>query len=248
MARVLELAGHAPWQDLMQREVFDVADMQHTTHPADRRLIPHRASSYVWTPGGYRHTSLKDLSFLVGAGSLYSTPRDLWQCVRALVDGRYGETAQTYVLRDGGVTWNGVTHGYRTFVDHDATTDRTVVVCANVVTGALDVLRETLPRLLAGETVPSPEIPDVAAMTVDGIDLAPYRGEYNSRPGRDFTVTPQGDHLDIDDWMLVPLGDDAFFCVQDFAHVQFERDAQGVVTKLVWGDTGMEMPRVSTGG
>jgi CubicO group peptidase (beta-lactamase class C family) len=248
MARVLELAGGASWGELMQREVFDPAGMTHTVHPAEQRLIPGRASSYRWTPDGYRNTDLKDLSFLVGAGSLYSTPRDLLRCIRTLVDGGYGESAQLYTLRDGGVSWNGVTAGYRTFADHDSSTGRSVIVCANLVTGALDHIREGLPRLMAGEPLAEPELPRIPEFMAEGVDLSPYTGDYQMRPGRTMHIVPSGDHLLVDSWMLFPLGGDRFFSPQDFARVEFQRDADGAVTGLVWGKDRVEMPRVSDGG
>jgi CubicO group peptidase (beta-lactamase class C family) len=246
LARVLEQAGGASWEDLMQREVFDPAGMEHTVHPAGQRLIPGRASSYRWTPAGYRLTDPKDLSFLVGAGSLYSTPRDLFGFVQTVVAGGFGPTAREYLLEEGDLSSNGLTNGYRAFVDHDSTTGLSVIVCANVVTGALAMLRDSLPAVFAGEDPPAVELPDVAGMAAlaADADFTRYEGRYELRPGRNLGVRSAGSYLDVDGWMLLPMGPDTFFCVQDFGKVVFRFDAESKVDGLTWGQDDFKMPRV----
>ncbi len=247
LARVLELAGGDTWSALMQRYVFEPAGMEHTVHPEDRNLIPRRASSYSWSPRGLRNAAPKDLSFLVGAGSLYSTPRDLWRAVRATVNGGYGPNAQAYVVRQReSFGWNGVTNGYRTFVDHDTTTDVTVVVCANVVTGALDRIRDALPKLAAGEDPGPADVPDYDPVTVTPAALAAYEGRYQLRPGSILNVRARDSALYANEWLLLPLGDDRFFSVQDYGALRFVPGDAGEMLHIEWGesDPPFTLPRV----
>ena len=247
LARILELAGDDAWDSLMQREVFDRAGMDQTIHPSERRLIPQRASSYVWTPEGYRHTDPKDLSFLVGAGSLYSTPRDVFRFIRALRSGTFGETVQPYLVRDNGdVITNGRTNGYRAFADYHAEHDLTVAVCANVVTGATDRIRDAIPVIFSGGAIPTVELPDLTRSIAVEVDLTVYEGSFQLRPGSNLGVRATGNNrLDVDGWMLLPLQDEhTFFCVQDFGKVVFEFDDDGTVTHLVWGPNAYQMDRV----
>lgn len=245
LAYVLEKAGGASWEALMQRYVFAPAGMDATLHPSGGGLVPHRARSYYWTLEGLRNEQPKDLSFLVGAGSLYSTPRDLRSCVRALVHGTYGETAKSYLIEEGELLSAGNTNGYRAFVQYDVASDRTVAVCANVFTGAFDHLRETLPSLVAGEEVEPPTVPDDSdAIGVDAETLRELSGRYELRPGTILDVHPRGSVLYADQWLLIPQGGDTFFCLTNDSRVVFARDESGAVLRMDWGEKPYPMPRV----
>ena len=84
--------------------------------------------------------------------------------------------------------WNGVTAGYRAFVDYEVASARAVIVCANLVTGALDQMREALPRIAAGEALPQPSVPSVTMTDAPDSVLATCEGQYELRPGSVLTV------------------------------------------------------------
>lgn len=244
LARVLELAGDDTWPSLMERYVFGPAGMTHTVHPEGRRPIPGRAASYRWTPDGLRLAAPKDLSFLVGGGSLYSTPRDVWRCVRTVLDDGYGETTADYVVR--GRTswgWNGVTGGYRTLMSHDGERDLTVVISANIVTGAIDRVRDAIPALVEGEAVDPPEVPEVTMVRVSTDELERYEGRYQLRPGSILEVRARGELLYSNDWIMIPVGTDRFWSPQDYGSITFVRDDAGAMHHMEWGE-GFEIPRV----
>jgi hypothetical protein len=230
----------------MKREVFDIAGMTHTIHPSGRQLVPERASSYEWTPEGYRLTTPKDLSFLVGAGSLYSNPRDLFLFILALTRGSFGETAQEYLLDEGNFVSNGLTNGYRTFADYYSVSDLTVIICANVVTGALAKLRTAIPDVFHGAQPPEIDLPkfDETAANIKSTDLMKYEGDYELRPGRSLGIRVADNYLDVDSWMLIPVTTDTFFCIQDFGQVVFQYGDDGKVSGLIWGESEHFMPRI----
>lgn len=120
LARVLELTGGKPYRDLLEEIVLRPAGATHTAN-ADRAQ-PGRASGHLRMPNAPKRTS-RDLSFLVGAGSVYSTPRDVHAIMRRLTSGQYGATARTSLVRDNGIRWNGITDGFRAFADWDPATD-----------------------------------------------------------------------------------------------------------------------------
>lgn len=243
LARVLEIAGGKDYARLLQDEVCAPANMEHTVHTNSRALLADRAQSYVLDAGGLRNAALKDLSFLVGAGSVWSTPRDLLRFLHAILAGDHGPTARQAILQGGeDVHMNGATNGFRAFLDHDGATDVTVIFAGNLSSGANDLVRHAAPRIVAGE-----EVEAVAPPSLDGVQVAPavlarYEGEYELRPGRTLPVRAVDGGLRIGEWILIPRGERTFFSPQDYAEVRVVLDDEGLVSHLDWA--GQRMPRV----
>ncbi|MDX1645208.1 MAG: serine hydrolase domain-containing protein, partial [Thermoanaerobaculia bacterium] len=124
LARVLELATGKSYSDLLEEHVFAPAAMSDSVHPSGYEIIPNRASSYQFSDDGRLvNTPLKHYSFLVGAGSVFSTPRDLVRMMQSLVEGAYGELARQELLDDEGIQWAGRTNGYQAFADYELEID-----------------------------------------------------------------------------------------------------------------------------
>jgi len=124
LARVLELAGGKPYAELLAEHVLRPAGMAQTSDAGTRAIIEHRASSYVFDTDGLLNAAPADVSYLVGAGSVYSTPRDLLALQRALLAGKLGKLARETLVRESGdVSWNGLAHGFRAFADYDAVSE-----------------------------------------------------------------------------------------------------------------------------
>ena len=157
LARVLELSSGKSYEELLESYVLGPAGMARTSDAGTRSILEGRASSYYFGTAGLVNAPPKDISYLVGAGSVYSTPRDLLAMQRALLGGKLGKRAQELLVReDGGLSWNGLAHGYRAFIDYDADSGITVSLASNLVSGALDKIRSALPKIAAGEEVPAP--------------------------------------------------------------------------------------------
>ena len=78
LARVLELAGGESYARLLHKFVFDPAGATTSIDATERTASAVRTLSYFRGPSGFVQAPHKDLSFLVGAGSAYSTPADLF--------------------------------------------------------------------------------------------------------------------------------------------------------------------------
>ena len=91
LARVLELASGQSYEELIRDRLFAPLGMAHSTHANARTLLPLRAASYVPGLHAIENAPLKDSSFLVGAGSIWSTARDLHRLLRAVASHRLGE-------------------------------------------------------------------------------------------------------------------------------------------------------------
>ena len=241
LARVLEVASGKTYAELIQQELCEPAELEHTVHATSLELVPNRAQSYVLAKNGLRNTPLKDFSFLVGAGSVYSTAGDLFRMTRAALNGDYGASAKMAITRGGSnVSTNGATSGFRAFIDFDASTELTVVFTGNVPTGVNDRIRALLPQILEGEEPVLPPPPTIKSVELSDAELARYVGDYTMRESRDLGVTVSDGMLLIGDWLLIPTGKDTFFSAQDYAVVRGVVDDEGRVTGLEWSGDVME--------
>lgn len=248
LARVLELASGRSFEQLLEEFVFAPAGAERSLHPGARRLIPGRASNYLWGPQGPVNGPWRDLSHLVGAGSVFSTPRDLLAILQALLGGTYGESVRQSLMDDGGLSWNGNTDGYRAFADHHPGQKLTVIFTANRLTGAADLLRRDVPKIAAGEAVPPPQIPKVQPVAA----LPALRGRsegtyelFGTHEELRFDG-PEGTLAHLGNWPLVPVSEDTFYSPHDFGMVKIVAGKDGAAEALDWTSPvyNLRFPRV----
>ncbi len=205
LARVLELAGRKPYAELLAEHVLRPAGMAETSDSGTRAILEHRASSYFFDTDGFLNAPPSDISYLVGAGSVFSTPRDLLAMQRALLAGKLGKRAQELLVRESGnLSWNGLANGFRAFADYDAASGVSVVVASNLTSGALDKIRSALPKIAAGEDVPTPEPIKAKAADIDTEILESYQGAYELRPGRNLELRVVDGRVMMEEWLLIP--------------------------------------------
>jgi CubicO group peptidase (beta-lactamase class C family) len=249
LARVLELAGGKPYGVLLEDVLFGPLGMRHSSDVSGRVVLADRAASYVPSLAGFENAPLKDLSFLVGAGSVTSTARDLHVLLQAVVSGRLGEAARLSWVRSGKLNWNGSTNGFRAFASWDSASGVAIVYAGNVHTGAPDRLREALPALLAGEALPPSAVPDPAAMrvTISDAELRATEGVYTMSTGTVLEVRAREGALWANDWALVPVGKDAYHSLRDYGDVRVVRRRDGTIERLDWTVSGGTLPAPRTG-
>ena len=249
LARVLELAGQKPYAELLAKHVMLPAGMTDTSDAGTLAILEHRASSYVFDTDGLLNKPPADVSYLVGAGSVYSTPRDLLSMQRALLAGSLGDRAQELLVRENGdLTWNGLAHGFRAFADYDAASGISVVVASNLTSGALDRIREALPKIAAGEDVPAPSPINARAADVELKRLESYEGVYELRPGRSLELRVVDGRVRMNDWLLIPTSRTMLFSPQDYAEIEVVFDENGEVSRLDWTTGGQTYPLPRIGG
>jgi CubicO group peptidase (beta-lactamase class C family) len=249
LARVLELAGGKPYAELLADHLLKPAGMTETSDAGTRAILEGRASSYAFDTDGLLNTAPEDVSYLVGAGSVYSTPRDLLSMQRALLDGRLGVKAREALVHENGdLRWNGLAAGFRAFADHDAASGITVIVASNLVSGALDRIRQALPKIAAGEPVAPPAPIRAEAVAVDPRRLASYAGAYQLRPGRNLELRIVDGRVRMNEWLLIPTSPTTLFSPQDYAEIEVVFGDDGRVTRLDWTTGGgtYPLPRVDT--
>ena len=251
LTRVLELASGQDYETLLAERVFGPAGMTQTVHADMRTFVRGRASSYVPDVHGIGNAPLKDMSFLAGAGSLYSTARDVHRLMLAVTEGRLGSDARASLVRAGGkIAWNGSSNGWRAFADWDSASGLAIVFCGNVHTGAPDLVRAVVPRLVAGESVPPATLPLLASRTEAGraaveaetAALRRFEGVYQLGNGLRLEFRARDGILSANEWILVPAKDGSFFSLRDYGVVTPVPKQGGGIERMDWSAGGQTWP------
>ena len=108
------------------------------------------------------------------------------------------------------------------------------------MTGANDLLRQNIPKIVAGENVALPVVPKPKFVKLPVEVLEKYAGRYNI-PGSPMPVRRRDGALFADEWILLPTSETTFFSPQDYGTVKVII-ADGKVTNLDW--SGLECPRL----
>jgi CubicO group peptidase (beta-lactamase class C family) len=247
LAHVMEVAAHRSWADLVRGIVLQPAGLEHTVPSAGlAEPLPERAQSYMPGADGPVLAPRKDYGFLAGAGSMWSTARDLHRLAQAIATGDLGATAQQNLLRRGGLHWSGSTNGFFSYLDYDTTSQVTVVFLGNLHTGAPGLLHAALPKLLSGEDVAPLEAPRVVRARPAAATLRRYEGRYDIAGNLGLPVTARDGVVWVNDWVLRPTSDTTFYSPRDYGTVAIARDSTGALAGLNWIQGGVPFlcPRV----
>lgn len=248
LARVLEVASGRSWGDLVRDMVIGPARLAHTVPSAGLdEALPDRAVAYLPGARGIGVAPRKDLSFLAGAGSMWSTARDLLLLSQAVMGGALGPEVRAALVRRGNLRWSGSTDGFFSYLDHDSATGVTRVFLGNLHDGAPALLREALPRLCAGETVaplekPAPKLAKVAERV-----LKRFEGRYDVAANVGLPFEVHDGALWANDWPLWATSDTSFYSPRDYATVTQARDSTGAITGFTWSIAGHPYPCPRTG-
>ena len=247
LARVLEVASGESYSALLHRYVLVPAGMADTSDVGSREIMKDRAKAYFFDTAGLVNAPPGDISYLIGAGSVFSTPADLYAMQQALISGKYGELASTALVRESGsLGWNGSAAGYRAFADYHAESDISLVMATNLTSGAIDRIREAVPSIAAGVDVPVPAAINAASVDVEANVLKSYEGLYQLRPGRNLQLRVTAGRVTMDDWLLIPVAPATFFSPQDYAEITVVLGDDGSAERLDWkiGDNVYPLPRI----
>ena len=247
LARVLEIASGESYSQLLDRYVLAPAGMAKTSDAGSREIMKNRAKAYYFDTAGLVNAPPGDISYLVGAGSVFSTPADLFAMQRALIQGKFGSLASKALVREnGGLSWNGSAAGYRTFADYDAESGISLIMATNLTSGAIDRIRTAVPAIATGEDIPVPAAINATAIDVESSVLESYQGSYQLRPGRNLQLRVIDGRVTMDDWILIPVARATFFSPQDYAEITVVQKDDGSVERLDWkiGEDVYPVPRV----
>ncbi len=210
LAHLVEHVEGESFSEVLQRRVFEPAQMHDTADANGRSLVRRRARSYMPGTDSLINAPLQDLSYLVGAGSVVSTAADLRRFFLAFRGDRFHAAAWTALQGEDSAHWTGASNGFHSFLDYDGETDVLVIFLGNTFGGAMGQLRSAVPDMLAGADVATRTRPDIIA-TVEPDRLEEYAGTYQSRPGAFMTVEVWNGELLIGNTIALPLSETAFY-------------------------------------
>ena len=235
LAAVLERAGGGTYDELLQHYVASPVSAKTIRHVDSRMMLPGRASSAIPTDNGLIHPPLRDLSFLVGAGSVYTTPHDIFLVIRGLVNGVYGATARDSLMESDGLHWNGEGDGFRTIADWYPADSLTVIYFSNLRLGATDLIRHQIPKIVAGENVQPPVVPHPTAVSLSPAAQQRLVGDYDTGGGDINTITfASPSMIRWGERFLLAIDDSTFYSPADYAKVKFRSDSTGAVSEIDW--------------
>ncbi len=250
-----KLSGQA-YAGYVKQHIFDPLGMRETGYDTAKEIIPHRASGYVFRDGQWFNAPYLAMSLPYAAGSLYSTIDDLLIWDQALyahkpISAASLEKMFTPYKNHYGFGWmideqfnhkhishGGGINGFNTIISRYPDDKVTIIVLSNVNSGAPAKIANDLARMVFG--VPQPkEIP------LDPKLLSDYVGTYQF-PGLLMTISSDDGRLMLQPQgqskaELFPMAHDRFFLKVVDAELEFQRDAQGKITKAILHQGGQDL-------
>lgn len=233
LARVLEIVSGKSYSQLLQEYVFAPAGMTDSLDFEGEMVMERRAQDYYLSPNGLVNVPLKNYSFLVGAGSVYSTARDVYRFGEAVLDEKYGAGVKTSLLGQTTLSGSGSTNGHRSYFEIARDKKYGFVILANSA-GAFDVVSQGLQEILQGREV------TVRSFTVPKIilnpnkNLAEFLGHYKRSDGSETDIVLRNGFLSSGDIKLYPTKPDCFFEYRFFGDVCFIRDDSAKIKEIKW--------------
>lgn len=247
LARVIELAGGGPFDDLVRELAFEPRLMRDTAFGGSPgQPMRDRATGYIPAPGWgtIRKSPPWDFSNSRGAASWFTSPSDLMLFLRTLplepadVDDAPGSKGDTHFLKRVG--HDGFGNGFANLAYSYPGEDTRLVLMGNIQSGLFMSLQKDMRALLAGEAASPP----VVAKTPE---LGPSKrwsqfvGSYELRPGAPMTIRRSGDHLEVsageDFHPLICVAPGRFFMRLRYARLSFP-PAPAPVDAVHWEEGG----------
>ena len=240
LARALEIASGKTYAELLQEYVFAPAGMTDSLTFEGDMIIERRAQDYYLSPTGLVNVPLKNYSFLVGAGSVYGTARDVYRFAEAVMDGKYGEGVKTALVGETKFNGSGSTNGHRSYFEFARDKKYGFVILSNSA-GAFDLVSLGLTEILQGKepTVKSFTVPQIVANP--NKNLAEFLGHYKRSDGSETDIVLKNDSLYSGDIRLYPTKPDCFFEYRFFGNVCFTRDAAAKIKEIKWTGNNFDL-------
>ena len=233
LARALEIASGKTYAELLQEYVFTPAGMTDSVDFQGDAIIERRAQDYYLSPSGLVNVPLKNYSFLVGAGSVYSTARDVYKFGEAVLDGKYGAGLKTSLVGETTLSGSGSTNGHRSYVEIARDKKYGFVILANSA-GVFDLVSQGVLEILQGKEVTAKSFTIPKIIPNPNKNLAEFLGRYKRSDGGETEIVLRNDFLYSSDIKLYPIRTDCFFEYRFFGEACFIRDESAKIKEIKW--------------
>lgn len=241
LARVLEIVSGHSYAQLLQEYVFAPAGMTDSLTFDGELVMERRAQDYYPSPNGLINVPLKNYSFLVGAGSVYGSARDVNRFGQAIMDGKYGESLKAQLIGKTRLSGSGSTNGHRSYFEIEKDQKYGFAIVSNL-SGAFDLITQGVREILQGKevTVKSFNYPQIVPNP--NKDLNEFLGHYKRADGNGETdIVQRNGYLYSGDIKLYPTAPDCFFEYRFFGNVCFEREPTGKIKDINWKGVGFTL-------
>lgn len=240
LARCLEIASGKSYAQLLQEYVFTPAGMTDSVNFEGDAVIERRAQDYYFSPYGLINVPVKNYSFLVGAGSVYSTARDIYRFADAVLDGKYGDGVKLSLVRETSISASGSTNGHRSYLEIEKDKKYGFVILSNLG-GPFDMISQGIKEILEGKEVTIKNFTIPKIISNPNKDLNEFLGNYlRQGASGDITIVKKGDFLYSGDIKLYPTKVDCFFEFRFYGDVCFKRNESGGIKEISWASPGIE--------
>lgn len=237
LARAMEIASGRSYAQLLDEFVFRPAAMRDSLDFDSEAIMERRAQDYYPSPDGMINVPVKDYTFLVGAGSVYGSARDVLRFGEAVVDGKYGDASKT-LIRNGVFSGSGSTNGHRSYLEITADKRYGYAIAANM-SGAFDTISQGIKEILEGKPLTAKFTPAPTFLQNVNKDLTEFTGRYKRADGAETTVNLRNGYLYSADIKLYPIRPDCFFEYRFFGEACFVR-TNGKITEISWKGVGFD--------
>ncbi|MEZ5344615.1 MAG: alpha/beta fold hydrolase [Pyrinomonadaceae bacterium] len=238
LARCLEIASGKTYSELLEEYVFRPAGMKDSLHFGGETIMKHRAQDYLRDGDGIYNASIKDYSFLVGAGSVFGTAGDVYKFGEAILDGKYGEAVRTGLVGKTVFSSSGSTNGHRAYIEIEKDNKYGYVILSNLSTGAFDVISQGITDILQGKEIPPPTVPEPQIIPNPNRNTDEFLGRYRRENGSEFEFVIKDKGFYAGDIKLLPIREDCFFDFKFYGEVCFVRDDNGKIKHISWASPG----------
>ena len=233
LARALEIASGKTYSQLLHEYVFTPAGMTDSVDFDGDAIMERRAQDYYLSPNGLVNVPLKNYSFLVGAGSVYGTARDVYRFAEAVMDGKYGEAAKASLLGQTTFSGSGSTNGHRSYFEIARDKKYGFVILANSA-GVFDMISAGLLEILQGKELSVKSFTIPKTIPNPNKNLAEFLGNYKRNDGSATDIVLRNGFLYSSDIKLYPTRPDCFFEYRFFGDVCFIRDDAAKIKEIKW--------------
>lgn len=252
LARIVEIVANKPFDEVLAERIFRPAAMTSATGETGEQLMRNRALPFRLGAGAVNaavaSAPYKDLGFLTGAGSLYTTAEDLLHFVRALHGGTFGSVAQKRLgvpTDTVWASWYGRTGGYEGSVDFLPAQDLTFIFLSNLRSAANWQIRTEVKNILVGRAVAT--IASVPAVAPTFEPHTAVVGAYGD-PADPVVISEAEGRLFRDESEFYPIAGGWYYLPSSGTTFRFGRVSDGsvdsMITRFPWAASERVLRRV----